>query len=239
MSDGDIIRGLQRPYQKPYKALSEGKATNNECAQFAIKALQQDIKNKGDVPVILAKRMGKSLKQAFSDARGMIFMDWAAQRREFNKIVEQVDCPHRLKELTLRAGMRYIDDLKYGKEVDINCSSETILSQYMIEVYEAGFKECIPPETDAAIIERLEQIEPIILSVIHKWAKKADTEGSVKNLQLRSILKVKEVNNLEDDLLAVHNHNNSRKIDELLQTPSNVTSQSWKHYLSIDNGEPI
>ena len=79
MPDGDIIRGLQRGYKKPYEALFEGKATNDECARSFIKPFLRDIKNKGDIPIKLAKIMSESLQRAFNDAGGMIFMDWAAQ----------------------------------------------------------------------------------------------------------------------------------------------------------------
>ncbi|NEQ20485.1 MAG: hypothetical protein F6K28_14820 [Microcoleus sp. SIO2G3] len=54
MPDGDIIRGLERLYHNPYKALSEGKATSDEYAHSLKKSLKQDIKNKGDLPIPLA-----------------------------------------------------------------------------------------------------------------------------------------------------------------------------------------
>jgi len=78
MPDGDIIRGLQRIYQKSYEALFEGKASNDERARSLIKSLQQDIKKKGDVPVMVAKSMGESLTQAINNSGGIIFVDWAA-----------------------------------------------------------------------------------------------------------------------------------------------------------------
>ncbi|NJO78311.1 MAG: hypothetical protein HC827_07105 [Cyanobacteria bacterium RM1_2_2] len=104
MADGDIIRGLNQIHQKPYEALSEGKATNDECTRSLIKSLQQDIKKKGDIPLMLAKSMSENLIQAINNAGGIIFVDWATSRQEFNRLVEQVDAPHRLKELVLRAG---------------------------------------------------------------------------------------------------------------------------------------
>jgi len=79
MPDGDIIRELQPAYKKPYKELFEGKATNDECTRSFIKPFLRDIKNKGDIPIKLAKIMSESLQRAFNDAGGMIFMDWAAQ----------------------------------------------------------------------------------------------------------------------------------------------------------------
>lgn len=241
MPDGDIIRGLERLYHKPYKALSEGKATSDEYARSLMKSLKQDIKNKGDLPVLLAKSMGESLTQAISDAGGIIFVDWAALRLEFNSLVEQAESSHYLKEIVLRAGRSFLHNLEHGREVDIDSPSEEILRGYMTEIYET-FKESIPPDADETILERLKQIEPNILTRIHQWAKKADTDESFRKLRLPPLQKATEADNLEDDLLAVHNHNNCRKIDEFLQMASNdlqITNQELKQYLLAPNGASV
>lgn len=241
MPDGDIIRGLERLYHKPYKALSEGKATSDEYAHSLKRSLKKDIKNKGDLPIRLAKSMGESLTRTISDAGGIIFVDWAALRQEFNRLVEQVESSHYLKELVLRAGKSVLHELEHGREVDIDCPSEAILRGYMTEIYET-FKESIPPDADEAILERLEQIEPNILTTIHQWAKKADTDESVRKLRLPPLRKAKEADNLEDDLLAAQNHNNCRKIDELLQIASKdlqITNQELKQYFSARDGAPV
>ncbi len=243
MADGDIVHNrLRRLYHKPYKWLCEGKATSDECTRSLIKSLQQDIKKKGDIPVMLAKSMSENLIQAINNAGGIIFVDWATSRQEFNRLVEQVDAPHRLKELVLRAGRSILHDLEHGREIAFECPSEEILCRYMTEVYETGFKECIPLEADEAILERLGQIEPTILNAIHQWAKKADKDESVRKLQLRSLPKVKRAGNFEDDLLATHNHNNCKKIGELLQnTPKDlqITDQVLKQYLSALDGVSV
>lgn len=216
----------------------EGKASNDECARSLIKSLQQDITKKGDAPVMLAKSMGESLTQAINNSGGIIFVDWATLRLEFNRLKEQADGSHHLKELILRAGRSVLHDLEYRREVDFDCPSEAILRRYMTEVYETGFKECIPCEADEAILERLEHIEPTILTAIRQWAKKADGDESVRKLHLRSLPKVPKMENSED-LLSEPNHDICRKVNELLQiTPNNfqITDQALKQHLSARDG---
>lgn len=243
MTDGDQIRGLNRSYQKRYNDLSEGKATNDECARSLIKSLQRDIKNKGDIPVILSKSMGEILTQAISDAGGIAFVNWATLRQEFSRLVEQADSSHYLKELVLRAGRSILHELEHGEGLGVDfCPSEAILCRYMTEVYEAGFKECISLGADEAIRKRLAQIELDVLTAIHKWSKKADADRSVGKLRLPPLSKVKEADFLEDDVLAAHNHNNSKKIGEFLQIfskDSQITDQDLKHYLSTFDGVSV
>ena len=208
MPDGDIIRGLQRIYQKPYEALFGRKATNDECIRSLIKSLLRDIKNKGDIPINLAKRMHEIITQFISNAGGIIFVDWAVLRRELNRLVEQSDGAPNLKELALRAGINVIQYLEYGVEVDICNISVVIVERYFYEVYESEFKERIPLDTEhhngiyqSTLLDRIEEIQPKINIVINKWAKEAIKNQSVAKLSLprRSFQKVID---MDEDLLA-------------------------------------
>ena len=68
MPDGDIVHNrLRRLYQKPYKWLCDGKATSDECARAVLEKLKQDIKDKGDLPVMLIQSMADKLVQSISD----------------------------------------------------------------------------------------------------------------------------------------------------------------------------
>ena len=236
MTDGDKIRGFQRIYQKPREVLFEEKANNNECARAVIKSLLQDMKYKGDIPIKLAKSMGGVLTQFISDAGDIIFADWFVLRQNFNRLVEQADGSHYLKELILRAGMVVLNDLEYGREINFNSPSQAILRQYMTEVYETGFKECISPEEDKYLI-RLEQIEPLIFAAIDKWAKKADEVESMRKLRLPPLQKKQEIDNFDDDLGGLHTRSFAKKIDDFLQTaPDNlqITNQDLKKiYLPV------
>ncbi|MBE9126582.1 MULTISPECIES: hypothetical protein [unclassified Coleofasciculus] len=208
MPDGDIVHSrLARLYQKPYQWLCEGKADRNECARVTREALKRDLMRKGDLPVMLAKRMGESLERAINDAGENGSVDWAALNREFDTLAGQVDGRPDLKELTLRAAKGVLHDLRYGREIDVDNASEAILKQYMYEVYESDFKERIPltSEHHAGIDEvtltgRIEEIQADILTAISKWAKKATETQSVANLRLPRRPELKPVD-LDEDLL--------------------------------------
>lgn len=181
MPDGDIVHNsLRRLYQKPYKWLCEGKASSDECARVVLEKLKQDIKDKGDLPVILAQSMANSLSQATTAVNELGAGDYAALSTEFEQLVQQPDGPHDLKELVLRAGKSVLRDLRYGEEVDVGNASYMILERYVNEVYESGFKECVPLASkhhagidQATLSERIKKIEPIIKAGISKFAKHA------------------------------------------------------------------
>ncbi|MEW6493744.1 MAG: hypothetical protein AB1589_14725 [Cyanobacteriota bacterium] len=208
MPDGDIVHSrLAQLYKKPYQWLCEGKADSDECARVAIEALKRDLMRKGDLPVMLAKHMGESLERAISDASDNGFVDWAALSVEFDRLTQQADGSHYLKELTLRAGKSFLNALRYEREVDTDSASEAILKHYMYEVYESEFKERIPltSEHHAGIDEvtlnrRIQEIQADILAATSKWAKKATEDQSVANLRLPRRPELKPVD-LDEDLL--------------------------------------
>lgn len=100
MPDGDIVHGrLSWLYQKPYRLLCEGKLNRDECAWITMDALKRNIKTKGSVPIVLAKRMGESLDQAIENAGNSGVLARAALSMEFDRFVQQANGPHYLKEL--------------------------------------------------------------------------------------------------------------------------------------------
>jgi hypothetical protein len=208
MPDGDIVHNRLRPlYQKPYKWLCEGKATSEECAISALKVLKKDLDRKGNLPVILAQSMAESLVQAISTVGENGSVNWATLSIEFDKLTQQIDGPPALKELTLRSGKSVLNDLRYGREVDVGNASEIILERYMSEVYESEFKERIPLTSEhyagidqAALSERIEKIQPNINAAISKWAKDAIKHQSVGKLSLPRRSSHKAID-LNEDLL--------------------------------------
>lgn len=91
MPDGDIVHSkLPRIYQKLYRWLCEGKANTTECGRVAMEALKRDLMKKGDLPVMLAKRMGESLERAINDASENSSVDWAALSTEFDNLAGRV-----------------------------------------------------------------------------------------------------------------------------------------------------
>ena len=193
MADGDIFRKLQRVYIKSYKGLCEGKATIAECARSIMKALKLDIKIKGDLPIILALKMGEMLTQILDEVNVNTSVNWGSVNKEIEKIVQQVDGLHHVKELILRAGKQFIQEIRHGyrEEINMSSASEVILGNYMNEVYESGFKGCIllidnhHAGIDSVTLERkIKEIQPEVMSVISNWAKKAITDKNLGKLRL-------------------------------------------------------
>ncbi|MDY6783696.1 MAG: hypothetical protein SW833_14335 [Cyanobacteriota bacterium] len=210
MPDGDIVHDrLGQLYQKPYKWLCEGKASIGECARAVMKALKEDIKRKGDLPVILAQQMADRLNQIVNNSNRNSSVDWVAVNKEFEKIVQQAQGGHYIKELTLCASKRVLHELRYNEKVNINDASESILFQYMNEVYKSGFVEGIPLTSahyggiDKATLEkRIEEIKTDIDATINTWVKKINEDGGVSKIRLPPRRQVKEID-MNEDLLRV------------------------------------
>lgn len=208
MPDGDIVHTkLSGLYQKPYKVLCEGKRDRDECAWVVKDAMRQDIKKKGAAPVVLAKRMGESLRQGIGDAGENGSVDWAARSLELNRLAQQANCPHRVKEIVLRAGKGVLHELRYGRRVDTSSLSETCVERYMQEVYRSNFEERIPLTSkhhagvdNATVTERVEALRPDIFAAINTWAKRANAEEDVAKLRRPRRQKVNEID-LDEDLL--------------------------------------
>ncbi|WNZ44462.1 hypothetical protein Q2T42_21925 [Leptolyngbya boryana CZ1] len=208
MPDGDIVHSkLRKLYQKPYKWLCEGKATNDECARVLLEQLKQDIKAKGDLPVVLAQIMAARLIQATNvDELGV--GTWATLSIEFDRLVQRSDGRSDLKELILRAVKSVLRDLRYGQEINVSHAPVVILERYINEVYESEFKERVPltPKhyagiDQATLSERIEEIQPDVKVGINKFAKDAIRKQSVAQISLPRRLSRKPIN-LDEDLLA-------------------------------------
>lgn len=80
-----------------------------------------------------------------------------------------------------------------------------MIRQYINEVYESGFKECIPLISEhhagvdeADLTERIEEMQPNVRAIINNFAKTANANESVENLRLPSCLRVDKVDMDED-----------------------------------------
>jgi hypothetical protein len=209
MADGDICHNrLALLYQKPYKWLCEGKASSDECTKLTMRALKKDLKIKGDLPVLLAQRMGERVSQIIGGDSESNTTNWTALNKDLERLAQQADGAPYLKELVLRAAKVVLHDLRYERDIHADNTSEAILWHYMTAVYESGFQERIPltSEHHAGVDEttlatRIGQMEPDIHAVISAWAKKANTDGNLGSLRLPPRRQVKNVD-LNEDLLA-------------------------------------
>ncbi|MFB2893043.1 hypothetical protein ACE1CI_09035 [Aerosakkonemataceae cyanobacterium BLCC-F50] len=243
MADGDIVHSrLRRCYQKPYERLCGGKASIDECVHVLMQAIRRDIVHKGNLPVKLAQIMGEILDRCISTTGENNSVNWAALNVQFDRLVQQFDGQHYLKELSLRASKSLINELRYERVDEVDNASVEIFKRYINEVYESEFKERIPlnPEDNAGIDEatlkkRMEEMEPYINQEINLLAEKAMRNMSVENLGQQPRRKIKSLEE-DEDLMAEHNHNNRIKIGKLLSEesikPLQITTQDWKQCLS-------
>jgi hypothetical protein len=210
MADGDIIHNqLARLYQKPYKWLCEGKASSDECGQIVMQALKEDLKRKGDLPVKLAQRLGECISRTILEIDEAINVNWTALNTKIERIVQQMEGQHYLKELVLRASKNVLHEYRYGQEVDARHASESIVQQYMREVYESEFKERIPLASEhhagveaTTLAERIEGIQSFINMAIDSWAKKANLDCSVAKLRLPPRRQICQIDMDEDLCIA-------------------------------------
>ena len=199
MADGDVFRKLKQIYIQSYKGLCEGKANIDECARVLIKAFKKDIQAQGDLPISLAQKIGETLTKIFEESCGNI--DFGLVNKEIEKTLG-IDEWHDRKELMLRAAKVCIQEIRYGYVQDVNTNyvSETILGNFMNEVYESGFKECIPlidkhyKGVDSVTLEgRIKEVHPDVMSIIPIWVKKAVIDKSVANLRMPSRRQLKTI----------------------------------------------
>ncbi|NJL00571.1 MAG: hypothetical protein HC910_08380 [Spirulinaceae cyanobacterium SM2_1_0] len=209
MPDGDIVHSrLRRLYQEPYKWLCEGVATSDDCARALLEALKKDLKDKGDLSITLSQQMAASIAQIISNLEEARESDFAKLSVEFDNLVQQSDGSRYVKDLMLSAGKSYLNDLRYGREVDITHTSESIWRRYAHEVYESEFKERIPltSEHHAGVAQeildkRIEAMKPSIDSGIRKFTQTAIRNQSVARLSMPRSSSRKAID-LDEDLLA-------------------------------------
>ena len=208
MPDGDIVHSkLSGCYWKSYQVLCEGKRDCNEYAWIVMGAVMRDIKRKGAAPVVLAKRMGESLKQFIDNAGENGSRDWAALSVELDRLARQARCPYYEKELVLQASDGILHEFRYGQRVDAANAPEAVVEKYFQEFYKSKFEARIPLTSNhpagvdnPTLMERAKAISPKMFAEFNKWAKRANVDEDVANLRRSRRQKVNEID-LDEDLL--------------------------------------
>ncbi|MCT7955618.1 hypothetical protein [Laspinema palackyanum] len=212
MTDGDIVHDkLSWRYQRPYKALCEGKDSPDECAWVVMGAMIRDIKKKGAAPILLAQQMGERLKAAIENCNPHSFTrSWAAAvSKELDRLAAgQTSCPYYEKQLVLRASKGILHDFRYGRRMDTCSLEEVVLDRYFQEVYRFYFEERIPLTPDhyagidtATLMKRVKALEPELLPAFGKWAKQTQVNPyDVAKLRRPPRQKIEEID-LEENLL--------------------------------------
>ncbi len=192
MPDGDILRnGFRQLYQKPYRWLCDGKASDDECSQAALKSLRTDLIKRGNLPINLAKNIADIFSQAIDTNGGNLYVNYVELSMNLDSLVRRYDGPHNLKELILRAGKSCLHDLRYGHSVDLQNISIDILSRYIREVYESEFKmRVLLKAQDTGNIDekkmkcRLNAMDIDISSAIVQWSKKATIDQGIEKIRM-------------------------------------------------------
>ncbi|MGK7941618.1 MAG: hypothetical protein AB4062_16000 [Crocosphaera sp.] len=208
MPDGDKIHDkLWWGYQKPYKELCEGKSNVQECAWTIMESLLKNIKRNGDIPLQIAQLMEESINQASLNIGNCQNLDWRSLRQHFDRLVQQFNLSHYLKETVLRAGKKVLHDLRYARPINGNSPSEAIVTQYFYELYQYQFRDRIPLTHQhhagidhRTLEEKITSMEAEIVPVFSKWGQKADKEGTVTKLRRPRRKSIESVD-LQEDLL--------------------------------------
>lgn len=75
-----------------------------------MKALKEDIKRKGDLPIVLAKRMAEIISRTINETPNNQSINWLTLNKEIEKLVHQASGKHYLKELCLNAGKSFLQE---------------------------------------------------------------------------------------------------------------------------------
>lgn len=157
---------------------------------------------------MLSQAMADRIEQTISSPEAAEENDFVQLSREFDKIAQQADGSPGLKELVLRAGKAYLNDLRHEQEVDIASTSEAIWSQYAREVYESEFKERIPLTSEhhtgisqELLDQRIDAMQSGVDVGIEKFAQDAIKNQDIAKLSLPRRSSRKPID-LDEDLLA-------------------------------------
>lgn len=211
MTDGDIVHDkLSWRYQRPYKALCEGKDSPDECAWVIMGAIMRDTKKKGPAPILLAQEIAKMLKAAIENCNPHSSVrSWATVSKELDRLAAgQTSCPYYEKPLVLRASKGILHDFRYGLRRDTCSLEEVVVERYFQEVYRFYFEELIPQTPrhyagvdNATLMKRVKALEPELLPVFRKWAKQTNVNPhDVAKLRRPRRKKVKKIDMHGEDL---------------------------------------
>jgi hypothetical protein len=208
MPDGDVVHShLRRVYQKAYKILCEGAASPEECARNILIQLKADLQQTAQWPLHLSRSISDLLAQKIGPLEFANDVHAARISREIDDLIRCADGPYYEKELFARASKLVFNDLRHGREMDASNIQLFIIKQYIREIYEFDFKECIPLSNDhhngvshGELMRRCEALEPHLTLGIHQFAQAAIKHQNLNHLRLPR--QSRRDIDLEEDLLA-------------------------------------
>lgn len=211
MPDGDMVHGqLGQRYQIPYKILCEGVASSEECAHEVLAALRKDLQQNSGWPLDLLRR----ISSLFSNCIGPLEFSNGTQASrislQIDELVRQADGPPREKELIVRTSKSVLSELRHGHEMDASNFKTILVERYILETYEANFKDKIPLSGDhcnevsnSELDRRIEAMEPHLSLGIRQFAQNASKNHCFDKLRL-PIRSSNRGIDLDEDLLVSH-----------------------------------
>lgn len=189
MPDGDIIHGrLPRLYQRPYRFLCEGKATDAECSKALQRALKRDLQKAGDDVARAALVVGDAIERARSGPDGF---DAASANAAVDAALRVVPCPSAHREGLRDAARDAVQALRYGDDGGAGDLGAEVYRRFAVRRAESQFEARVPLTdghhngADPVEIEgRVRAMAPDVGRAASAFARKVASGGSVSDFRL-------------------------------------------------------
>lgn len=203
MPDGDKVHSkLPWRYQRPYKRLCESKTSSQESAWELVKALLQDIQQKGDNFLKTAQLLAEELENHLLTIRFQ--GNLAPFREDIDKSIKNSNLSHYDQQILIQASHNLLK--KIQNNILTNNLKEEIIAESFNITLRVNFIGKLPLNQahyagvdDQTLRERVNEMTPEIESIIYTLSKKANQQGSVKNLRLPR-RKNRQVIGMDEDL---------------------------------------
>ena len=203
MPDGDKVHSkLPWRYQRPYKRLCESKTSSQESVWELVKALLQDIQQKGDNFLKTAQLLAEELENHLLTIRFQ--GNLAPFREDIDKFIKNSNLSHRNQQILIQAIQNTLKKIQNNTFTN-NLKEEMIAESFKI-ILRVNFIGKLPLNQahyagvdDQTLRQRVNEMTPEIESIICTLSKKANQQGSVKNLRLPR-RKNRQVIGMDEDL---------------------------------------
>ena len=188
MPDGDKLHSkLPWRYQRPYKRLCESKTSSQESVWELMKALLQDIRQKGDNFLKTAQLLAEELENHLLTIRFQ--GNLAPFREDIDKFIKNSNLSHRNQQILIQAIQNTLKKIQNNTFTN-NLKEEMIAESFKI-ILRVNFIGKLPLNQahyagvdDQTLRQRVNEMTPEIESIIYTLSKKANQKGSVKDLRL-------------------------------------------------------
>ncbi len=203
MPDGDKVHSkLPWRYQRPYKRLCESKTSSQESVWELVKALLQDIQQKGDNFLKTAQLLAEELENHLLTIRFQ--GNLAPFREDIDKSIKNSNLSHYDQQILIQASHNLLK--KIQNNILTNNLKEEMIAESFNIILRVNFISKLPLNQahhagvdDQLLQQLINEMTPEIESIIYTLSKKANQQGSVKNLRLPR-RKNRQVIGMDEDL---------------------------------------